>query len=497
MDWNSFLTAPQPADLILAVGAFLLILLILLISVWLKKILDLSHEVVRKFSHMGIGVLAALAPLYFSTPLLLLLLSLLFLTVNWVAVKKGLLKSIHSGRYSFGTVYFPLVYMILILIFWNIDRRFILLGIALFAIADALAALVGQRWGKSTSFTLVADQKSLLGSIAMFISSFALIYLILKFSFEVDRLLVLQVIALAALVTVVEALSSKGSDNFFVPFSGAVLAFLLVNFNEAQLNRFLSGEILALITAILSYRFRFLSLSGSAMVFLLATVIFGFGGWAWSVPILTFFILSSLLSKLGKNTKNQFKDTFEKSGVRDYAQVLANGGIGGALVILNALFPDRMWYQLYLLSLMVATSDTWSTEIGVLSKSNPRLITTFRKVKPGISGAVSLLGTAGGFLGSALILLSGLFFTELNGRVILWLLLLGLLGNLLDSLIGATVQGQYQCSVCGKYTEKKMHCDRETSLISGSKIIGNDMVNVASNLMAIILMVIIYYFHVL
>ncbi|MHB2156311.1 DUF92 domain-containing protein [Calditrichota bacterium GD2] len=497
MDWNSFLKAPHPGDLFLAVGAFFLILIILYLSVLLKKIFNLPDEAARKFSHMGIGIFAALAPLYFSTPLLLLLLSLLFLMANWYAIKKGHLQSIHGVRRSFGTVYFPLVYMILILIFWNIDRRFILLGVALFAIADALAALIGQKWGRSAVFVLVCDQKSVPGSIAMFISSFALIFLILKFGFGGERLLILQAIALAAFVTVVEALSSKGSDNFFVPFSGAVLAFLLVNFNEAQLNRFLSGEILALITAILSYRFRFLSLSGSAMVFLLATVIFGFGGWAWSVPILTFFILSSMLSKLGKNTKNQFKDTFEKSGVRDYAQVLANGGIGGALVILNALFPDRMWYQLYLLSLMVATSDTWSTEIGVLSKSNPRLITTFRKVKPGISGAVSFLGTAGGFLGSAIILLSGLFFAPLSGLAILWLLALGLLGNLLDSLIGATVQGQYQCAVCGKYTEKKMHCDRETSLISGSKIIGNDTVNVASNLMAIILMVIVYYFHIL
>lgn len=41
---------------------------------------------------------------------------------------------------------------------------------------------------------------------------------------------------------------------------------------------------------------------------------------------------------MGKQTKQKFKDTFEKSGVRDYAQVLANGGIGGMLILLMPYF---------------------------------------------------------------------------------------------------------------------------------------------------------------
>ncbi len=47
--------------------------------------------------------------------------------------------------------------------------------------------------------------------------------------------------------------------------------------------------------------------------------------------------------------------------------------------------------------------DTFASEIGILSKSTPRLVTTWRKVPPGTNGGMTLLGTLASACGGALI----------------------------------------------------------------------------------------------
>jgi uncharacterized membrane protein len=106
--------------------------------------------------------------------------------------------------------------------------------------------------------------------------------------------------------------------------------------------------------------------------------------------------------------------------------------------------------------------DTWSSELGVLSTSNPFLIIGFKTVPVGTNGAVSGFGffgnsvyvflfpsimfSKGAFLGGA-ILGSSIWITDaLMGSVIpgpgivfstiAW----ALIGSVLDSLLGATLQ---------------------------------------------------------
>ncbi len=253
----------------------------------------------------------------------------------------------------------------------------------------------------------------------------------------------------------------------------------------------ISGTALSDLVSILAYRFKLLTLDGALSAFLLGSIIFGTGGVTFALPLLFFFFSSSLLSKYKQGKKTEYKTIFEKTGARDKNQVLANGSLAGILCFIYLLFPSSSIYSAYLSSLAAVTADTWGTEIGILSPSAPLSLKSFKRVSPGSSGGISLLGTISSFCGSFFLVLSGFipgvspFPLRLNAFLII--ILAGFSGSLIDSLLGAYLQAQYLCPVCHKITEKKAHCGLETKRVSGISWLNNDWVNFLSSISGVIL----------
>jgi len=249
------------------------------------------------------------------------------------------------------------------------------------------------------------------------------------------------------------------------------------------------GFALAAGIACAAYLVRSLSSSGAAAACLLGTVIFGLGGLPWAVLLVGFFVSSSLLSKLFKRRKTSVDEKFSKGNRRDAGQVFANGGMAGVLVLLQAGFPTQTWLWVCgAASLAAVNADTWATELGVLSRVNPRLITTGREVEKGTSGGVSLAGTLAALGGSAAIaLLALIVWPEYAGNLTLTtslvgfalITLAGLGGSLVDSLLGATLQAIYYCPTCRKETERHPQhlCGSATRQIRGWSWLNNDAVN--------------------
>jgi uncharacterized protein (TIGR00297 family) len=154
---------------------------------------------------------------------------------------------------------------------------------------------------------------------------------------------------------------------------------------------------------------------------------------------------------------------------------------------------EEIWYYAYLGAIAAATSDTWGTELGVLSNKPPFLVSSFQRVRTGHSGAISTLGVLSGLLGALSIWLSALIWLNSPLSISFFSIILsGLIGSLADSLIGATIQVQYKCMECNELTEQQTHCGKEGTVARGLAWMKNDQVNFLCTLLGALTSVIFF-----
>ena len=446
--------------------------------------LNWTPELSRKFVHVLVGLFALMSPFLFVSNGPPVALAIIFIVVNLVAIKSKKFEGMHATkRKSYGTVYFPLAYLILCLFWWERQITF-QIALLLLTFADTAAAIVGEGVRKPESYRPWHDQKTIQGTIVMALTSALLTGLgtTLFRSLAGMEPLELQLLVplslfVAAMATIAEAVSDSGSDNLSIPIVTAVTYDLFFeSVGNGSVAVLIMWILLSFIMAQGAFSLRVLTSDGALAAFVLGVFVFGIGGWKFMIPLAAFFVLSSLLSRIGKKSKKDQRQSFGKESERDMVQVYANGGIPLILTIWWLYNPSDIIYFAYLSSVVAATADTWATEIGFFSPYVPRDIVTFRKVASGASGGVTFLGSVGGLLGATVIAASAWFFIQ-DLKVLSLVIAVGFAANVFDSILGATVQASYTCGGCSKRVEVAHHCDEPATLISGSKFINNDTVN--------------------
>ena len=199
----------------------------------------------------------------------------------------------------------------------------------------------------------------------------------------------------------------------------------------------------------------------------------------------TFFLIGTAATKV----KHDVKATLTLSssghaggeGPRTSIQVFANSAAASVLVLVHiwlygldqevscfsmgkASGRSGKTADLLLLGIMAnyaaVAADTLSSELGILSKSKPILITNLKPVPPGTNGGVSAAGLVAGIGGGAAIAATScllLNFCEANStaylKMFLLLTALGTADTLLDSLLGAALQASVIDRRSGKIVE--------------------------------------------
>jgi uncharacterized protein (TIGR00297 family) len=94
----------------------------------------------------------------------------------------------------------------------------------------------------------------------------------------------------------------------------------------------------------------------------------------------------------------------------------------------------------FITSLAAALADTLESEIGTLSRRQPRLITTLKRVPRGTDGAISPLGTLSGLAGALSIAMLALAVGLLPANSVISLALVAVGATLLESFLGAWLE---------------------------------------------------------
>ncbi|HTE23541.1 DUF92 domain-containing protein [Flavitalea sp.] len=185
-----------------------------------------------------------------------------------------------------------------------------------------------------------------------------------------------------------------------------------------------------------------LTVVGAITGALVAIAIFAGTGFPGIILLATFFIAATFATSWQFDFKVQLGLSEKNHGRRDSFQVLANGGIAGLLGLAAITFSEYRHVLTIMIacSLSAATADTISSELGSLYGKKFLNIMTFRPDKRGENGVVSLEGFAFGILGSSLIALAYGLTEEFSWSTILIIVIAGTVGNLVDSVLGATLE---------------------------------------------------------
>jgi uncharacterized protein (TIGR00297 family) len=210
-------------------------------------------------------------------------------------------------------------------------------------------------------------------------------------------------------------------------------------------SRVLVGLGVSVFFGYVAYKLETASLQGMLTGVLLAFLAVVLGGYGWFALLITFFGIGGLSAKFRYERKRERGIAEDNEGARGSGNVLANAAVALVAVLAFAAsgrvgLPPALFLFAYAGSVATAMADTLSSEIGGLY-DGPRLVTTLERVDPGTDGAVTWQGELAGVAGAGVIAGIAAVAFDLGPTATLVVVASGFLGMTVDSLLGATLEG--------------------------------------------------------
>ena len=257
----------------------------------LHRFRGLRVEVTRKLSHVGAGLIVLSFPWLLSSPWTVAALCIAFAGLLAIGKVTGLLSSVHSvERQTGGAFFYPLA---VVGTFWlsGGDPLLFCIPMAVMALADTAAALVGQQVGVN-HYRVFDNKRTVEGSLAFFGLAMAICVVGLALAGKPGwpAMLIVAIVA-AIMATATEAISVRGADNLFIPYTCFLVLDRTLRLGLRDLSGWVEGMLLGAIILVFSFRSAALTPAGGITVFVVVSLAWALGGLHWLLPLAAFYAL--------------------------------------------------------------------------------------------------------------------------------------------------------------------------------------------------------------
>jgi len=203
-------------------GVALVYIYVAILLIITEKFLDKYPEVSRKFLHIMVGNVAFLLPIFVTREIMAFVAAAPFILLTFLMSPHTPIKSLRgktsAAGHGMGLVYYVITWTILAYLFFD---NMVVVAVAIFAMSygDGFASVVGLKFGKK-KYNVFGDEKSYIGSLAMFVFTFIMaVVALLYYNIPITNFVIIVLMLIAFVAAIVEAITPKGLDNLTVPFA--------------------------------------------------------------------------------------------------------------------------------------------------------------------------------------------------------------------------------------------------------------------------------------